>query len=172
MSTMSDMGGPDAGNPSDMGNGQGEGITIDSITPAEGPADASTDVVILGTGFQPGAELLVGAENVGVTETKSQRIRATVPEGFTPGTYDVIVTNPDGASARLEKGYTVTEGGAADAGGGGKNTGGKASSGCGCTTTAPAATPLWAALIAALFAMLAVAVPRERARVPARKERN
>jgi hypothetical protein len=80
---------------------------IESVTPGEGPSDASTDIAIIGTGFEAGAEVMLDAEPLGVKETKSERIRATVDPGFEPGAYDVVVTNPDGESAILMEGYTV-----------------------------------------------------------------
>ncbi|MFU8804069.1 MAG: IPT/TIG domain-containing protein, partial [Bradymonadaceae bacterium] len=84
-------------------------LAITSISPTSALNTTSTDIVILGEGFAPGAQVLLGADNIGVTETLVGRIRANVPNGKTPGIYDVIVTNPDGRSAILAQGFTVTE---------------------------------------------------------------
>lgn len=113
MGSAMDMGTP----PADVGVGTnglddaGAGaLMITSVTPEEGDNATSTDIVIVGSGFQSGAEVLLDARNIGVTETQSGRIRATVPEGLDPDVYDLIVTNPDGETAILMNGFTVTEG--------------------------------------------------------------
>ncbi len=111
-STEADLGGGSNNgnnNPGGENNGVGATLMVESITPSEAGNDGSTAVVIVGVGFAPGVEVLLDAESIGVTETRSERIRATVPEGLAPGTYDVIVTNPDGASDVLADGFTVLE---------------------------------------------------------------
>lgn len=105
-----------------------EGISITSISPSTASNQSSVDVVILGTGFEPGLEVSLGAELIGVTSTVSGRINATVPEGLEPGDYDVIVTNPDGSSALLPAAFTVTEMFDDSVGG----TTGASDEGCGC----------------------------------------
>ena len=40
-------------------------------------------------------------------ETKSERIKANVPDTYEVGTYDLIVTNPDGESASLAEAFTI-----------------------------------------------------------------
>jgi MYXO-CTERM domain-containing protein len=125
---MTDAGGNNnTGNNNTGNNGTGDGLMITSVSPSSGPEDASTNIVIVGEGFELGAEVLLGAENIGVTEVEMGRIRATVPEGFTPGAYDVIVTNPGGATAVLVGGFEVlaaTNGSASGAEDGG----------CGCAS--------------------------------------
>lgn len=88
-------------------NTNGAGLMIDSVTPDSGTNDQSVAIVIVGSGFEAGAEVLLDAENIGVTETRTGRIRATVPEGLEPALYDLIVTNPDGETAILIDGYEV-----------------------------------------------------------------
>lgn len=150
---MTDMGGggDDTGG---SNNGVGGALEIESITPDEGPADASTNVVIIGSGFEAGAQVLLGADNIGVTETLAERIRATVPEGLTPGSYDVIVTNPDGESAILADGYTVVEG-AADPGDG--KTGASADGCCSEVSGANRSSLLGFAIVAFLLTVIASA---------------
>ena len=115
MGTSSDMGtgGSDLGtgmqNNNAMNNGTGgAGLLVSSVTPSEAPNTSSTDIVIVGSGFESGAEVLLDARKIGVTETQSGRISATVPEGLEPGDYDVVVTNPGGETAILMSGFTVT----------------------------------------------------------------
>ena len=49
---------------------------------------------IVGTGFLPGVEVSLDATKIGVTESDSTTIDATVPSTVAIGIYDVIVTNP------------------------------------------------------------------------------
>jgi hypothetical protein len=102
---------PDVGHSPDVSTPDTGGeatLAITSISPSSAANTSSTNVVILGRGFAPGAQVLLGADNIGVTETLSERIRATIPEGLNPGVYDVIVTNPGGQSALLSQAFTVT----------------------------------------------------------------
>lgn len=123
--TDTGSGGDDTGG-NNQNNGIGE-LTIESVTPNEGDNADAVDIVIVGTGFEAGAEVLLDAQALGVKETKSERIRATVDAGFDVGTYDLVVTNPDGETAILVDGYTVTEDGPMDVMGDTKSAG---SDGC------------------------------------------
>lgn len=107
-------------------NGTG-GLLVASITPNTGENTASTPVLIVGEGFQAGIEVLVGTTAIGVTETRPERIRATVPEGLTPGVYDVILTNPDDSTVVLAQAFTVTDPST--------NRQSGAEEGCGCAAT-------------------------------------
>lgn len=107
----SDLGNNNGNNGTNNGTNNGEAVfTLSSITPDSGPSGASTDVVLVGAGFEPGVEVLIGTEAIGVRETRPGRISATVPEGLALGTYDVIVTNPNGDTAILQDAYTVVDG--------------------------------------------------------------
>lgn len=124
-----DLGNNNGNNGQNNGTNNGEvGFTLSSITPDSGPSGASTDVVLVGAGFEPGVEVLIGTEAIGVRETRPGRISATVPEGLSLGTYDVIVTNPNGDTAILQDAYTVVDGEGLDRVNG-------ADDGCGCTST-------------------------------------
>lgn len=109
-------------NANNSNNGVGI-LTVTNISPDSAPNDRNTDVVILGTGFEAGVEVSIGATVIGVTDTEPQRIRATVPSGLEEGTYDVIVTVPSGSSVILADGFTVTGLGSQS---------GAAEDGCGC----------------------------------------
>lgn len=150
-------GGDDAGNNNATNNGMGGGLMLDSITPSEGPNTESVNVVITGSGFEAGVEVLLGADNIGVTETRDGRIRATVPDGFDPGTYDVVVTNPDGETAILMGGYTVTEG-IID----GDGKGGAGSDGCCAEVRGPSTTSGVGAGLGALLLAFVVGIRRRR----------
>ncbi len=126
MPTSSDAG--DISTSRDMSDGMGAALLVESISPSTTANTSSTDVVILGEGFEPGIEVLLGADAIGVRTTVSERIEATVPEGLDPGTYDLIVTNPDGESDSLAMAFTVTDdNGATDSGG--------VEEGCGCAAS-------------------------------------
>lgn len=80
--------------------------TTASITPSTGSTGGGTPVTITGTGFRPGATVTFGvvAAN-GVVVVSATRITALAP-AHAAGTVDVVVTNPDGQSARLSGAYT------------------------------------------------------------------
>lgn len=103
--------------------------TISAISPAMTAQGTAVDVTIIGTNFAPDVAVRVGqiflnVERVGGTST----IEAQVPAGIAAGTYDVVIRNPDGQSAILTSGFTVT---GAPVGG----TPAPADTGCGCATT-------------------------------------
>ena len=80
-----------------------------SVTPNTGPSIGGTSVTINGNGFFPGATVTFGtnaATNVVVTNTT--QITATTPPGET-GSVNVIVTNPNGQSGFLTKGFVYVE---------------------------------------------------------------
>jgi MYXO-CTERM domain-containing protein len=111
-------GGSDAAGSDDTGGG---GLAITAVSPSTIENDRSTELIIVGSGFEVGAQVLLGGESIGVTEVQSGRIRALVAEGIATGSYDVIVTNPGGETAILQDAVTVVEPGAdtgvADTGG-------------------------------------------------------
>lgn len=129
--TIEDMAGTQdmSQQPEDMSNG-GDALSIESISPSTAANTSSTDVVILGQGFEPGIEVLLGASPIGVRQALSERIQATIPEGLEPGVYDVIVTNPDGESDSLAMAFTVTD----DMNSGSVDSGG-VEEGCGCASS-------------------------------------
>ena len=79
---------------------------VTSIDPTSGKEIGLTSVTITGSNFQSGATVTFGgraATNVVVVSPTV--ITATAPF-HSPGTVDVIVTNPDGLSGTLEDGFT------------------------------------------------------------------
>lgn len=103
----------DASAPADGGLGVDAGALpaprIISITPDRGPSTQATGVVVTGEGFQAGLTLKIGAiPTTDLTVPGPTTILATVPQGIAPGTYDVVVQNPDGQAAVLTKGFTIT----------------------------------------------------------------
>jgi MYXO-CTERM domain-containing protein len=125
--------------PLDGGGPAGPAPTITAISPDKGTNATPVDVIVTGTNFVPGLILEIGSIPATGTEVPGPTtIHATVPANIVPGTYDVVVTNPDRQSAVLPKGYTVTSGASPP------------SSKCGCATTdtgGPAGIPSALALL-------------------------
>ncbi|MBX5481600.1 MAG: IPT/TIG domain-containing protein [Myxococcaceae bacterium] len=97
---------PDAGGEDDAGTQSGPPQII-GLVPTEGPLEGGTSVFITGDDFVDGATVRFGdAPATEVTVTSARRISAKAPAGATPGPVDVTVTNPDGASATLERAFT------------------------------------------------------------------
>jgi hypothetical protein len=66
-------------------------------------------VTITGTNFVATPVVKLGSNTLpGVTFVSATRLTAQVPAGFTPGTYALTVTNPDGKVATLNNAYTAT----------------------------------------------------------------
>ncbi len=171
----------DTGGAADTGNGGGDDedtggntgggdeLLLEAISPSSAPADASTDVLILGEGFELGLEVSLNARKIGVIEVERERITANVPSGLEEGSYDVIVTNPDGESAILVGAFTVGDGlggGDGDGGEGGANGGGNGNgvdAGCGCRSVGASGHGMPGSLWG--FALMGlVALRRRRAR--------
>jgi hypothetical protein len=101
-------------------------VIVTSVLPNSGPNTVDVPVIIQGTNFQLGATASVGSTALSLTMATTNRLDAIVPKGIVPGTYDVIVRNPDGTEGRLVGGYQVLQGdgGTTGTGGGGGSTGG------------------------------------------------
>ena len=94
-------------------------VTVVSITPDTMPAGATIDGAITGSGFQAGATVTfengIGvAPSANVTSVSADgttiEATATAHKNAKPGvSWDVRVTNPDGSSAVLVGGFTVTQ---------------------------------------------------------------
>ena len=83
------------------------GPAISSITPATGSTSGATVVTIVGLRFQAGATVTFGGATATVSSLSSTSITATT-EGRTPGTVDVVVTNPDGQATTAAGRFTFT----------------------------------------------------------------
>ncbi|MFN7974409.1 MAG: IPT/TIG domain-containing protein [Acidobacteriota bacterium] len=85
----------------------GPAPTISACNPPNGDNSASVPISVVGTNFDPGATLFLGATQITpITVTSSTQIDATVPAAFPEAVYDVIVTNPDTQTATLQGGYS------------------------------------------------------------------
>jgi hypothetical protein len=79
-----------------------------SVSPTSGPAQTPTNLTISGTDFDPSATVTVGGvAATGVVVTNDHSIAATTP-ALGPGTSnDVAVSNPDGTTGVLVKGFVA-----------------------------------------------------------------
>lgn len=81
--------------------------TVASISPSNGSALGGTRITISGTDFTPGARVTIGGVPAfAVAVSSATTLTATTNSGA-PGTYDVVVTNPDTQSATLAAGFTL-----------------------------------------------------------------
>ncbi|HIP96038.1 MAG TPA: serine protease, partial [Anaerolineae bacterium] len=79
---------------------------VTAVSPNRGPASGGTVVTIAGSNFKPGASVTFGgAVAEDATVVSSSQITATTPPHY-PETVDVTVTNPDGQSGTLLRGFT------------------------------------------------------------------
>lgn len=104
-------GGAGGGGGGGGGGGALGGLLLDSITPNEAYTEDSQAVVVLGDGFQPGAQVLIGPALLTDVVVKSGAvINATLPAKTPAGAYDVKVINLDGKSVSLPGAFTVRAG--------------------------------------------------------------
>jgi len=83
-------------------------VFVSDISPAFGTNDQYTAVSITGAGFAAGAVVKLGAtELVDVKVTGDALIDAKVPPDMEPGTYSVIVVNPDNTVGTLKDAFEV-----------------------------------------------------------------
>ncbi|MEU8378697.1 IPT/TIG domain-containing protein [Streptosporangium sp. NPDC048865] len=81
--------------------------TIDTITPATGPAAGGTAFAIAGTGFTPGSTVTVGGTAAtSIVVVSPTRITAVSP-AKTAGAHNVVVTTDAGAVTKTG-GFTTT----------------------------------------------------------------
>ena len=86
-------------------------LTVTSVTPDHWVTGCKAELTIKGTGFLEGANVRVGnitAEKV--TFISEKVLQAIMPEITTPGTYDMVVVNPDTNYIRLVQVFTVGQG--------------------------------------------------------------
>lgn len=87
------------------------GTSIKSVEPGFGTVAGNDDVVIHGSGFQPGMTVQFGPRQVeSIIIESPTRIRAKTPAGV-EGKVDVVLIREDGKTFMLKRGFTyVREG--------------------------------------------------------------
>jgi uncharacterized protein (TIGR03382 family) len=79
------------------------------VTPASGPTSGGTQLTLSGNGFAPGATVTVGGVNAtNLVVASETSLTATTP-AHAAGAVDVVVTNPNGAVARLANAFTYVQ---------------------------------------------------------------
>jgi peptidoglycan-associated lipoprotein len=82
-------------------------VQVTSLSPSKVKPDAATSATLLGAGFKTGATVQFGnVDGNKVQVADENTIKLWVP-ALPEGTYDVVVTNPDGANSTLRGGLTV-----------------------------------------------------------------
>jgi hypothetical protein len=83
--------------------------TITTLAPNNRDNAITRTMTITGTNFVATPTVKLGSTTLAsVTFVSTTQLTALVPVGFTPGTYALTVTNPDGKVATLNNAYTAT----------------------------------------------------------------
>lgn len=106
--TPGDPTGDDTGDPVGDDTGGDPNFYIQSITPASADSGQAVSVVILGDGFVPGTQAVIGGISLsGTTIASETSIAGTTSPLLEPGIYDVELRQPDGDIATLPGGFVV-----------------------------------------------------------------
>lgn len=85
-------------------------LTVYSVKPSVGATDKALDITIMGSGFKDGAKAFVGETQVtDLQRSGDDTLRGVVPAGQKAGFYNVIVRNPDGKEATLQRAVKFEE---------------------------------------------------------------
>ncbi len=89
-----------------------EGVppVLSAVSPVAGSTAGGTVVGLAGSGFKPGAVIFFGGRLASAVTVQGTAASATTPPGA-PGVVDVAITNPDGRSSVLRRGYNYYVGG-------------------------------------------------------------
>jgi hypothetical protein len=80
---------------------------ITAVSPDAGSTGGYTPITITGTGFQPGATVMLdGLTLQGKLDRRSKARLSLLTPAHSGGRVDILVINPDGQAHRLTRGYT------------------------------------------------------------------
>jgi hypothetical protein len=82
---------------------------ISAATPSSGATSGGTTLVISGGGFTPGAAVSFGGTPATSVQVESATSLIALAPYHSAGVVDIVVTNPDGRSGTLLKGYTYVD---------------------------------------------------------------
>jgi hypothetical protein len=82
---------------------------ISAATPSSGATLGGTMLVISGGGFTPGATVSFGGTPATSVQVESATSLTALAPDHSAGLVDIVVTNPDGRSGTLLKGYTYVD---------------------------------------------------------------
>jgi len=83
--------------------------SISSLSPSAGPIAGGTSVTVLGTDFGSGARVAFGTTPARVLSVTAGSIVVALTPAHAVGAVDLVVTNPDGQSARVAGGFIFEE---------------------------------------------------------------
>lgn len=84
-------------------------LTLDAVSPSEGPLEGGTVVTLSGTGFEDGMTVRFGSNTaVDASVTSTTEATATTPSSTVAGSVTVVISTPDGESDSLQGGFTYT----------------------------------------------------------------
>jgi len=91
-------------------------LDLRQIVPNSGPSNLPNPVTIQGANINSKATAWVGSAALTNPSVSADgyTLQGSVPAGLSPGTYDVVVENPGGETARLPQAYTVVAANADD----------------------------------------------------------
>ncbi len=84
-------------------------LKVVSVEPSVVKPGVEQSATLFGSGFQDGVAVKIGSSVVDATYKDGNTAKLRVP-GMVEGTYDVLVTNPDGKATTLRRGYVVKAG--------------------------------------------------------------
>lgn len=86
---------------------------VNSVSPPAGGNNADQIITISGSNFQADAKVFLDKISLSIQSQSSTQIIARVPAGIKPGTYNLLVINPNSSIGRVEgglaNGYTVED---------------------------------------------------------------
>ncbi len=82
-------------------------LQVTAVEPNRPEADVSFRGVVYGSGFEDGANVWVGDEQLNTVVYRDENTLTVSVPALSPGGYDVRVRNPDGESATLRAGIVV-----------------------------------------------------------------
>ena len=83
-------------------------LQVAAVSPSTVRANNVMSGTVMGSGFAPGASVMLGPAQATVTYRSENELLISAP-GLPVGSHDVVVSNPDGTEARLRAGLTVEE---------------------------------------------------------------
>ncbi len=89
-------------------DGKTSTFSVSGISPNSGPVTGGSPITIDGEGFQDGLSVAIGGFAATVSSVTNSQIKAVTGIATAPGSYDITVTNPDGQSVVLPKGFAYT----------------------------------------------------------------
>jgi len=79
-------------------------LGIGGVTPGSGPAAGGTTITIRGSGFQSGIKITIGGKAAAASVKDMNTVTVVAPP-LSPGTQQIVVTNPDGESVSLDAAF-------------------------------------------------------------------